>query len=98
MSGDSEDFASMLAEFEKESAPKKKVRAGDVVTGTVIAIGAESVFVDLGSKSEGVLDLDQISDEEGKILVEVGDRIEARVVDAGDKSGVVVACSKKLCE
>src|SRR5690606_37349361 len=37
-----------------------------------------------GSKAEGQLDREQVSDREGKLLVKVGDVVEARVVsDAG---------------
>jgi small subunit ribosomal protein S1 len=81
-----EDFASMLAEFEsgKPRADKKRPRIGDVVQGAVISIGKDAVFVDAGGKAEGVLERSQVSDAEGKLLVKIGDVIEARVVaDAG---------------
>ena len=48
------------------------------------------VFVDLGRKSEGMLDLDQVMNSEGELIVKVGDSIEARVVDTGAKTGCVV--------
>ncbi|HWO23976.1 MAG TPA: 30S ribosomal protein S1 [Kofleriaceae bacterium] len=81
-----EDFAAMLAEFEsgKPRAEKKRPRIGDVIQGAVISIGKDAVFVDAGGKAEGVLERSQVSDPEGKLLVKIGDKIEARVVaDAG---------------
>jgi small subunit ribosomal protein S1 len=81
-----EDFASMLAEFEsgKPRAEKKRPRVGDVIQGAVISIGKDAVFVDAGGKAEGVLERSQVSDADGKLLVQVGDKLEARVVaDAG---------------
>jgi len=81
-----EDFASMLAEFEsgKPRAEQKRPRVGDVIQGAVISIGKDAVFVDAGGKAEGVLERSQVSDADGKLLVQVGDKIEARVVaDAG---------------
>jgi small subunit ribosomal protein S1 len=81
-----QDFASMLAEFEssKPRAEKKRPRIGDVVQGAVISIGKDAVFVDAGGKAEGVLERSQVSDPDGKLLVQIGDKIEARVVaDAG---------------
>lgn len=81
-----EDFASMLAEFDsgKPKAAKKRPRVGDVIKGPVISIGKDAVFVDAGGKAEGVLARDQVSDHDGKLLVKVGDVVEARVVaDAG---------------
>jgi small subunit ribosomal protein S1 len=85
MADQDEDFAAMLAESER-GAPKakKRPRVGDQVTGKVISIGKDSVFVDVGGKAEGVLERAQVSDPEAKLLVKIGDTIEARVVaDAG---------------
>ncbi|MGN6108319.1 MAG: 30S ribosomal protein S1 [Kofleriaceae bacterium] len=86
MADQDEDFASMLAEFEsgKPRADKKRPRVGDVIKGAVISIGKDSVFVDAGGKAEGVLERSQVTDAEGKLMVKVGDSLEARVVaDAG---------------
>jgi len=89
---DPEDFASMLAEFERSGhAPAARgPRVGDMVEGQVISIGAESVFVDLGGKSEGVLDRAQVCNADGELLVKVGDTVEARVVEVAGKAGAVV--------
>lgn len=84
-SGDG-DFASMLAAFEsgKPRADKRRPRVGDVVTGAVISIGKDTVFIDAGGKAEGVLERSQVSDSDDKLLVKIGDKVEARVVaDAG---------------
>lgn len=86
MADQDEDFASMLAEFDsgKPKAAKKRPRVGDVIKGPVISIGKDAVFVDAGGKAEGVLARDQVSDKEGKLLVQIGDVVEGRVVaDAG---------------
>jgi len=87
MADNDEDFASMLAEMEGGKPKTKRARAGDMVKGKIISIGQTSVFVDVGGKAEGVLDRSQVSDPEGKLLVKVGDTIEARV--AGDEGGVL---------
>lgn len=85
---DDEDFGAMLAEFESNKPrEKKRPRVGDVIKGAVISIGKDSVFVDAGGKAEGVLERSQVSDNEGKLLVNVGDTVEARVV--GDAGGVL---------
>ena len=75
----------MLAESERDvPKAKKRPRVGDQITGKVISIGKDAVFVDVGGKAEGVLERAQVSDPEGKLLVKLGDTIEARVVaDAG---------------
>lgn len=87
MADDTEDFASMLAAFEGEgskSEKKRRPRVGDIIKGPIISIGKEAVFVDAGGKAEGVLDRSQVSDSDDKLLVALGDVVEARVVsDAG---------------
>jgi small subunit ribosomal protein S1 len=81
---DNEDFAAMFGASEQNAPRTKRPKVGDMVSGRVISIGKDAVFVDTGGKAEGQLERDQVSDKEGKILVKVGDTIEARVVsDAG---------------
>lgn len=69
----------MFAEMEKPGA-KKRVRVGDEVTATVVMIGKDSVFLDVGAKAEGILDRGELLDESGALTVAVGDRVTARVV------------------
>jgi len=87
MADNDDDFASMFAESDAGKSKAKRPRTGDVIKGKVISIGQTSVFVDVGGKAEGQLDRDQVSDKEGKLLVQVGDTVEARVV--GDEGGVL---------
>jgi small subunit ribosomal protein S1 len=87
-----DDFAALLAEYEgKENKKKRKEpRVGDEVKGRVVSIGRDAVFVDFGGKSDGVIDLVELRDAEGKITVQVGDEIEARVVETEGRAGGVV--------
>ncbi|MDB4965923.1 MAG: binding domain protein [Myxococcales bacterium] len=90
-----DDFAKMLAEYEgPETGRSKKKRKepsiGDPVKGRVISIGRDSAFVDIGGKSDGVIDLNQLRDADGNVTVAEGDEIEARVVEVGGPSGSVV--------
>ncbi|MEZ4362662.1 MAG: S1 RNA-binding domain-containing protein [Kofleriaceae bacterium] len=89
MPGDDEDFASMLAAFESSTPrqDRKRPRVGDLVSGTVISIGKDAIFVDLGGKAEGTLDRAQVEDREGKMMVALGETVEARV--AQDAGGVL---------
>src|SRR6187549_3460133 len=86
MSGDDDDFASMFAAHESSTPLKsrKRPKVGDLVKGSIISIGKDAVFVDIGGKAEGTLDRVQVEDREGKMLVALGDVVEARVSqDAG---------------
>ena len=90
-----EDFGALLEEFEKKGATgkgrKKGPAVGDVVKGTVTSVGREIVFLTLlDGSAEGVLGMEELMDEKGEVKVAVGDVIEARVVEQGDKAGHVV--------
>ena len=87
MADQDEDFAAMLAESERGAPRTKRPRVGDQVTGKVISIGKEAVFVDVGGKAEGELDRAEVSDPEGKLMIKLGDTVDARVV--GDAGGVL---------
>lgn len=93
MADDDEDFAAMLAASEAGVKRTKRPKVGDVVTGKIVSLGKDSVFVDIGGKAEGTLDRAQVSDNEGKLLVKIGDTIEARV---GDDAGGVLTLRVKL--
>ena len=54
-----EDFATLLEEYD---AGKSR---DEVVTGKVIALKDGEVFIDVGRKSEGILDAAEVSDEQG---------------------------------
>jgi small subunit ribosomal protein S1 len=53
---------------------------GDTIEGTIVAIGAEVAFVNVGGKGEAVIELDELKNDEGAVEVAVGDRIQAVVV------------------
>ena len=84
---DEEDFAAMLAASEAGVKRTKRPKVGDVVQGKIISVGKDTVFVDVGGKAEGALERAQVSDSEGKLLVKIGDTVEARV--GGDAGGVL---------
>jgi len=52
-----ESFGRVLSEFEQSHSGKARGDAGSQREGTVIAVSSESVYVDIGLKSEGVLPL-----------------------------------------
>ncbi len=84
MADHDEDFAAMFADSERDKPRAKRPKVGDVVSGKVISIGKDAVFVDVGGKAEGTLDRNQVSDSDDKLLIKLGDTVEARVVsDAG---------------
>ena len=90
-----ETMADYAAELE---ASFKRVKEGDVLTGTVISVDEDKVTLDLKYFAEGIIDKENLSnDPEFNLLREIqpGDEITATVINANDREGNVVL-SKKL--
>src|SRR6476659_5502566 len=58
----------------------RRVSKGQIIDGTIVAIGEESALVDVGGKSEAAIDVAELKDDDGHLEVTVGDRIQAMVV------------------
>jgi len=71
-----EDFAAMF----EASSKAKRLEKGDLVEGIIVAIHPEVAFVDVGGKGEAVIDIDELKDDEGRLEVARGDRVQAMVV------------------
>ncbi len=72
-----ESFAELFAG--SAQIPNGGFRPGDTVSGVVIKISKDTVFIDLGSKSEGIAEVEEFRDKEGNLTLQEGDRIELRV-------------------
>jgi len=68
----SESFAELFAESEKQTV----MRAGAMLTGTVVDIDNDKVIVSAGLKSEGVIPRWQFLNAEGDLEVAIGDEVE----------------------
>jgi len=53
---------------------------GELVSGTIISIGAEDVFVDIGATSEATIAVIELLDDDGDLNLSIGDSLEATVV------------------
>jgi small subunit ribosomal protein S1 len=71
-----EDFAALF----EASIKAKRFERGDTIEGTIVAIGPDAAFVNVGGKGEAVIELDELKNEDGVIEVAVGERIQAVVV------------------
>ena len=75
-------FAELL-EASSET-PGRKLRPGDMASGRVAKISKDTIFVDLGGKSEGMADIQEFLDKDGDLTVEQGDWVEMRVASIRD--------------
>src|SRR4051794_9629155 len=62
------------------SLKAKRFDRGQTIEGTVVAIGPEVAFVDVGGKGEATIEVAELKNDEGQLEVAVGDRIQAMVV------------------
>lgn len=88
-----------MDDFREElEASFKKIRVGDVVTGTVIDVTEDQVIVDLKTYADGVIrkeDLSEDPDFNMQEAVHPGDEITATVMATNDGEGNMVLSKKE---
>ena len=83
---------------EELEASLKKIRVGDVVTGTVIDVTDDAVIVDLKAYADGVIRKDDLSEDPDFNMAEMihpGDEITATVMATNDGEGNMVLSKKE---
>jgi small subunit ribosomal protein S1 len=95
--GDEEnEFGEMEQSFEalfEESL--QALNVGDVVKGTIVQVNPDSVIVDVGFKSEGVIPLSEFFDEKGALIVQVGDVYDVLVERTESETGLISLSKEK---
>lgn len=88
-----------MADYEAEiEASFKRVREGDILTGTVIGVDEEKVILDLKYYAEGIIkkeDLSNDPDFQLKEEIQPGDEITATVVKTDDGDGNILLSKKE---
>jgi small subunit ribosomal protein S1 len=89
---ENEDFATLFGQYEQDHATtaKRAPRPGDRVRGRILSLGAERAFVELGGKSEGVIDVAELAGADGRVALGVGDPVEAVVLSQDEQTGTLV--------
>lgn len=87
-----QSFAEMYEAHAKQEGGghRRMPRIGERVTGTIFQLGADTAFLTLGGRTEAMIDLRELKDDEGILRFGVGDTVEAHVVEAGAK-GVILS-------
>jgi small subunit ribosomal protein S1 len=86
------DFGAALEKFEHGL---KTLKEGDVVVGTVLKVLEKEVIVDVGYKSEGVIDISEFRGVDGTIAVNAGDKVDVLLEKTEDADGYVVLSKEK---
>src|SRR4051794_1130266 len=71
---------------------------GDIVDGTIVKVDRDEVLLDIGYKTEGVIPSRELSikhDVDPSEVVEVGDKVEALVLQKEDKEGRLILSKKR---
>jgi small subunit ribosomal protein S1 len=86
----SEDRADSFASLFEQSPVKKAraLRVGERLSGTVVLVGRDAVFVEVDGKREAFIEANELRSADGTLSVKVGDTIAAQVV-AVDEGGQV---------
>ncbi len=76
-SSNNESFESLL---EQSLIKEDNFSIGDEVSGKIVFIAKENIFVDISGKSEAILDRKEFADDDGNLSVKTGDTIKAYIV------------------
>ena len=77
----------------------KSLQEGNILTGKVINIAGDSVIIDVGLKSEGIVPLHEFSPREGsEHPVSVDDEVEVMIVGREKESGLLRLSKKRVDE
>ena len=77
-----------FAELFEQSQIENKMRPGSIISAKVLDIKTDSVVVNAGLKSEGVIPVEQFLNEEGQLEVTVGDDVDVSLESIEDGYGV----------
>ena len=90
--GSADDFLAAI------DATIKYFNDGDIVEGTIVKVDRDEVLLDIGYKTEGVIPSRELSikhDVDPTEVVNVGDRVEALVLQKEDKEGRLILSKKR---
>ncbi|MBL7127927.1 MAG: 30S ribosomal protein S1, partial [Ignavibacteria bacterium] len=86
---DDEEFQTMLKLYEKTF---NVIKENELVKGKIVAIHGEDVLIDIGSKSDGRVSINEFSNQEELV---VGNEIEIFLEKIEDKEGQLILSKKK---
>ena len=74
------------------------IRNGSVVEGTVIDVKPDVAYINIGYKADGVLTKEEYSNDSKDLtaVLNIGDKLEVKVLKANDGDGQVVLSYKRL--
>jgi len=81
-----EDYLRLLEESFQQTADFNK---GDVFVGPIANITEQHIVVNLGGKFDAYADVNEFSDEQGKLQLKVGDTLKGFIVDKNEQGFII---------
>ena len=82
-----EDYQKLLDLYDESM---RNLTEGEIVPGRVIGVTSNSVIVDVGYKSEGLIPIEEFTDREGRLTVATGDEVDVLLEKTEDLEGHVL--------
>src|SRR5205809_7664579 len=89
---DPQEYARLLDLYDTSF---RNIAEGEVVKGTVLQVTENEVVVDVGFKSEGLIPIEEFTDETGQITIQAGDIVDVLLERTEDRDGHVVLSREK---
>ena len=77
-----------FAELFEQSQIENKMRPGAIISAIVVDVTSDTIIVNAGLKSEGIIPIDQFHDENGDLEVALGDEVDVALDSIEDGYGV----------
>lgn len=86
-----DEFAQLMEEYDLKAAG-----AESRITGKIIDIMDDKVIIDIGQKTEGILNKEELIDWDGKLKYNVGDSITVITKNVNTKQGYITVSKKQV--
>ena len=86
-----DNFASLMTTEGGSDRARKRLSRGEVLDATVMQIASDTVFVDVGTLTDGRIPRLELLGEDGKVRVAVGDRVRVSVVEPRFEGSILKA-------
>jgi small subunit ribosomal protein S1 len=76
-----------FAELFEQSLASQRIKPGQILTGLIVSVGPDFVVVNVGLKSEAVIEIEQFKNEKGEVEAVVGEMVEVALDSVEDGTG-----------
>lgn len=90
-----DNFAALFEASESTAAGLEIGGEGQIVKGVVVQVTHDSVVVDIGGKSEGVIARDEFTDAHGQVNIRAGDRVDVFIESRESDDGLISLSKEK---